>query len=192
MNFILRELSAETIEDILKIDGAFVFDSKLMFHFDNNELGYTAVSVPPKTKQYQSEKVNLQEYLINPEKAIYLAYANGRPVGHIILHKSWNNYACIDYIIVDKDYRQHAIGQALMNRAKAWAVEKGLPGLMLETQDNNLQACRFYEKCGFQLGGFDKYLYKGLDPATDETAVYWYFFLTSNADTSTNAHNRQE
>ena len=45
---------------------------------------------------------------------------------------------------------------------------------MLETQDNNVPACRLYERCGFQLRGFDTHLYKGHDPATGEIALYWY------------------
>ena len=37
-----------------------------------------------------------------------------------------------------------------------WAKQKDLCGLMLETQNNNLLACRFYIKKGFVLGAVDK------------------------------------
>jgi ribosomal protein S18 acetylase RimI-like enzyme len=46
---------------------------------------------------------------------------------------------------------------------------------MLETQNNNVRACYFYESCGFRIGGFDNLLYRGLDPDTDEVAIYFYF-----------------
>lgn len=69
------------------------------------------------------------------------------------------------------------IGQALMERAVEWAKSKGFPGMMLETQSNNVAACRLYERCGFMLGGFDSYLYKALDPGTDEIALYWYLMF---------------
>ena len=36
-----------------------------------------------------------------------------------------------------------------------------MPGIMLETQNNNVAACKFYEKCGFVIGGFDFLGYKG-------------------------------
>jgi ribosomal protein S18 acetylase RimI-like enzyme len=62
-------------------------------------------------------------------------------------------------------------------RAIEWAKEKGLPGLMLETQNNNVAACHLYESCGFELGGFDRNLYKGLHPDTKEIALYWYLFF---------------
>jgi ribosomal protein S18 acetylase RimI-like enzyme len=54
---------------------------------------------------------------------------------------------------------------------------RGLPGIMLETQNNNIGACKFYERCGFQLGEFDKFLYKGLEEEMTETAMYWYLLL---------------
>jgi len=64
-----------------------------------------------------------------------------------------------------------------MARAVAWAETKQLPGIMLETQNNNVAACRFYERCGFKLGGFDRYLYKGITQSTEEIALYWYLFF---------------
>ena len=47
---------------------------------------------------------------------------------------------------------------------------------MAETQDNNVPACKFYESYGFKLGGFDKYLYKGIDKTNNEIAIFWYYF----------------
>lgn len=49
-----------------------------------------------------------------------------------------------------------------------------LPGVMLETQDNNVGACRLYEACGFEIGGFDRKLYRGIADVGEEVAVYWY------------------
>lgn len=44
---------------------------------------------------------------------------------------------------------------------------------MLETQDVNLLACRFYSKIGFRIGAVDSMLYANLDNA-DEKAVFRY------------------
>jgi ribosomal protein S18 acetylase RimI-like enzyme len=78
---------------------------------------------------------------------------------------------------VEPEYRGEGIGRALIECAIAWAKEKGLPGIMLETQDNNVPACRLYARCGFTLRGFDTHLYKALDPDTDEIALYWYLMF---------------
>jgi ribosomal protein S18 acetylase RimI-like enzyme len=64
-----------------------------------------------------------------------------------------------------------------MQKAVDWARERNLPGIMLETQDVNVPACRFYENLGFKLRGIDTHLYKGLNPNTDEIALYWYLIF---------------
>jgi ribosomal protein S18 acetylase RimI-like enzyme len=62
-------------------------------------------------------------------------------------------------------------------QAKQWTRERNLAGIMLETQNNNVSACKFYENCGFRLEGFDKYLYKSINRETDEVALYWYLLF---------------
>jgi streptothricin acetyltransferase len=71
-----------------------------------------------------------------------------------------------------------------MGQAIGWARERGLPGVMLESQNiplagtfRNGAACRLYESCGFVLGGFDSYLYRGVMPGTREIALYWYLMF---------------
>ena len=46
---------------------------------------------------------------------------------------------------------------------------------MVETQNNNVAACKLYERCGFRLSGFDQDLYRGQDPETTEIALFWYW-----------------
>ena len=44
---------------------------------------------------------------------------------------------------------------------------------MLETQDNNLIACKFYHNCGFKIGSVDTMLYANFEN-NFEKAVFWY------------------
>jgi ribosomal protein S18 acetylase RimI-like enzyme len=97
--------------------------------------------------------------------------------GQIILRKNWNKFAYIEDIAVDVRFRLHGIGKELISYAKRWAQDRNLAGITLETQDNNVGACKFYESCGFQLRGFDTYLYKGINRETDEIALYWYMIF---------------
>jgi streptothricin acetyltransferase len=60
----------------------------------------------------------------------------------------------------------------LIEQAIAWAKVSSCPGIMLETQNINTAACRLYARCGLQLGGFDACLYRGIQPGTDEIALY--------------------
>lgn len=86
-----------------------------------------------------------------------------------------NNFQ--DDFVVEAQYRGQGAGQALLHRAVEWAQSKGLPGIMLETQDINVPACRFYERFGFILAGFDRLLYQVTLPGADEVALFWYLLF---------------
>jgi ribosomal protein S18 acetylase RimI-like enzyme len=133
------------------------------------------VDVPPYTKRYGPEEVEPESYLDAPDRVVFFAWLGEEVIGQIRLRRNWNGYAYVDDLAVEPEYRGEGIGRALISRAIEWAKAKGFPGLMLETQDNNVAACRLYARCGFELRGFDTHLYKALDPSTQETALYWYF-----------------
>ena len=75
---------------------------------------------------------------------------------------------------MDPPFRRRGIDRRLIQQAAAWARDRGLPGVMLETQNINVAACRLYERCGFVLGGFDACLCRGVMPGTWEIALFWY------------------
>ena len=60
----------------------------------------------------------------------------------------------------------------LLKVAETWAQDKSLIGLSLEAQNDNVIACRFYEKEGFVLGGADT-MKQHANPNIDIT-LYWY------------------
>jgi hypothetical protein len=51
----------------------------------------------------------------------------------------------------EEPIQEARIGRALIDRAIDWAKDRELPGLMLETQNDNVPACLFYERCGSPL-----------------------------------------
>lgn len=87
--------------------------------------------------------------------------------------RKYHWYAYIEDIAVCKDFRGQGIGSALINISIEWAKHKNLHGLMLETQDNNLIACKFYHNCGFKIGSVDTMLYANFEN-NFEKAVFWY------------------
>jgi len=100
---------------------------------------------------------------------------DGQIAGQIRLCRYWNRYAYIEDIVVDQKFRRQGIGRELIQQAICWTNEKQLPGIMLETQNNNIAGCCLYASCGFELAGFDRRLYQGIDPDSDEIALYWYY-----------------
>jgi streptothricin acetyltransferase len=177
MQITIREINKDTIQHVNQYDSSFTVDSKLVLSAKNGRISYAVVEIPSYGKQYQPEEVDYSEYVSSPDKTIFLAYVDDEPAGQIKITKYWNGYAYIDNFAVDTKYRRQGVGRLLIQRAIEWAKAKGFPGLMLETQDTNVAACRLYESCGFELGGFDLYLYRGLNRAIDEIALYWYLMF---------------
>jgi GNAT superfamily N-acetyltransferase len=177
MEISIRKMDKDTIQDANKCDAAFTVDSKLVLRAEDGVVSYQVVSVKPYQKRYVFEERDYSAYISNPDKIVYFAYANDQLAGQINVAKHWNAYAWIDDFAVNPLFRGHGVGRALMQKAVDWTKEKNLPGIMLETQDVNVPACRFYQNFGFKLHGFDTYLYKGLNPSTDEIALYWYLIF---------------
>jgi GNAT superfamily N-acetyltransferase len=71
---------------------------------------------------------------------------------------------------VHPDYRGQGVGHRLFERAVSWARERECSLLMVETQNINVPACRFYARHGCELRTINRYAYKELD----ETQLVWY------------------
>jgi ribosomal protein S18 acetylase RimI-like enzyme len=103
-----------------------------------------------------------------------VAWLGERAVGHVVLSVHWNGFAHVDELAVDASARRQGVARSLLDVAQFWSRKHSLPGLMLETQNNNLAACKLYERCGFVMGGIDHMLYRAIDPETREAAIFWY------------------
>jgi ribosomal protein S18 acetylase RimI-like enzyme len=174
MNITIRQLDEQNFGELNRCDGTFTVDSRLVLQAENDVIHYTVVGVPPYQKRYPAEELDYATYLHQPDRAIFFACAAEQLAGQIIVRKNWNHYAYVEDIVVDAGLRREGVGRALLQQVVAWARAKQLAGVMLETQNNNVAACRLYESCGFKLAGFDRCLYKGLHPDSDEIALYWY------------------
>ena len=89
----------------------------------------------------------------------------------------WNQFAYVDDIVVSPEFRGVGLGRTLLERGIRWARENNFPGVMLETQHDNVPACTLYQSCGFVLYGFDSGVYKAIKLPTPETALYWYLIF---------------
>ncbi|MGF6157142.1 ribosomal protein S18 acetylase RimI-like enzyme [Ensifer sp. KUDG1] len=161
------------VGDFAGCDFSFEITSEALPPFTGPGVGDIA-PVERYIKAYGSDPDELVEAAAEPDAALFAARLDGRLAGYIALSKAWNGFAEVDDIAVDSNARRAGVARALMDRAVSWARERGLPGIRLETQSNNVTACRFYERFGFELAGYDRHLYSALTPGTREIALYWY------------------
>ena len=166
----IEEINLHNIKNINKPNQPFNIIGKIIPVFNGKEWSFTECLYDNSyEKYYPDDDVNYEDYIDNPERTVYFYYDNGECAGQIRIRKYWNGYAFIEDIAVSQNYRSKGIGTQLINKAVEWAKQKNLCGLMLETQDNNLPACKFYHKFGFKIGAVDTMLYN-----SDEKAVFWY------------------
>jgi ribosomal protein S18 acetylase RimI-like enzyme len=76
-------------------------------------------------------------------------------------------------IRVHPDHRRRGVGQALFEHATGWARERGCTQLKIETQNNNVRACRFYAAQGSRLGAIVKHAYTAPEVAEEAMLLWW-------------------
>jgi streptothricin acetyltransferase len=104
---------------------------------------------------------------------------NGRIAGVLdVSPQEWNNTAWVWNIMLDQAIRGQGVGRDLFLRAAAWARQFGYRALILETQTNNVPACKFYAAMGCQLDGIRETLYTNDDIENHEVAIFWSYKLS--------------
>jgi len=176
MDIQIRQMDSNSLHQVDQFERNSIVNEHLILNILNNKISYSIMPVEPYEKILTIDPEDYTTFIDHPQKVIFFADADGKPAGQIKLIPWWNKFAYVEELIVDTEFRGKGVGRALMNRAIEWAKGRNFPGLTLETQDNNVPACRFYEKCGFVLGGFDLCAYKNLDNAS-EIALYWYLIF---------------
>ena len=167
-------MDSQSLHQVDQFSRTSTVNSKLMLRLDDGRLTYSVVSVPTYEKKLSIDVEDYTTFIDNPQKVIFFADVDEKPAGQIKVVPWWNKFAYIEELTVDPKYRGQGVGHALLTRSIEWAKHQHFPGVTLETQDNNVPACRLYARCGFELRGFDTHLYKGFNPVTDEIALYWY------------------
>ncbi|MCI0550621.1 MAG: GNAT family N-acetyltransferase [Anaerolineae bacterium] len=177
MEIQIRQMDPQSIHQVDQFNRNSVVNSKLVLHLEENRLSYSMVTVEPYEKILSIDAEDYTTFIDNPQKVIFFADVDGKPAGQIKIVPWWNKFAYIEELAVDTEFRGMGVGRALLTKAIEWAKQQSFPGITLETQDNNVPACRLYESCGFELRGFDTHAYKGLNPSTNEIALYWYLIF---------------
>lgn len=117
-----------------------------------------------------------------PDCLVLVAEAAGRLVGLLDMEIiAWNNTGFLWNLRVDWAWRRQGLGRALFARGVAWAREQNLRAIVVETQTNNVPACRFYERVGCRLVGIRDEYYTNRDLETGEVALFWAYTISDAA-----------
>ncbi len=173
MNVKIEQVNSQNKSHVDNFDRKFTVKEKIALSMEDGKLTYSIVPVPPYEKEIPVDEVeDVNSFIDNDEKIIFLAFVDNQLAGQIKMIRWWNGYAYIDDLIVNPQYRGLGVGKSLIAEAVRWSKERRFPGIMLETQDDNVSACKLYQSCGFILGGFDAYTFKNIKP--NEIALFWY------------------
>lgn len=184
----IRPLAEADIPHLSDIDPTFVSEGYLHVEVDQSEglnVGYRLVerSICPGevagdgSRYGSAEQAHIASTLNDGGLALVVEHEE-RVVGVLEVEaRYWNNTASIWMLLLSPEARGKGVGQQLVEQAAAWAKERSFRALWLETQTNNLPACRFYAHCGFLLAGFDTMFYTNDDIERGEVALFWYLPL---------------
>lgn len=176
MNIIIREKTSEESAHTKDFSRKSMVKSRLILGIENEKLTYSIVPVePPYEREVQLEETDYGFSGTPP--TVFFAEVDGKLAGRIRVLTWWNQFGYIEDIVINPEFRGLGLGRKLLERGIQWARETGHPGVMLETQNDNVPACTLYASCGFVLSGFDHNVYKAINPSTKETALFWYLIF---------------
>lgn len=116
----------------------------------------------------------------------YMAFDGDRPVGAATVAGTTpglqllegTDDACVLWDIrVADGYKRCGIGQRLFDLAAAGARADGYKQMVIESQNNNVPACRFYRRQGAQLAKLDPDAYRDVPGCENEVQLLWRLAL---------------
>ena len=176
MEFIIHKTDLLNAPKANMFSRKFDVKSRIVLEIENEELAYSVKDVEPYERDIPAQDADYG-FGDTPAPVVFFADVGGKLAGRIRMVTWWNQFAYVDDIVVNPEYRGAGVGRALLEHGIQWARENNFPGVMLETQDDNVPACMLYQKYGFVLSGFDRNVYKAISPNTKETALYWYLIF---------------
>ena len=156
----IREITIESQGDLNLPNDAFQMPGRLIPALENGIWSWREeLFETPRSMCFPDENYDFQEY--SKDGFLLGAYEDGVCMGLGIFREEFWKYIYVCDLKVCAAARGRGIGRMLIDAGMAKARAKGYRGLYLYAQDNNLNACRFYLKTGFKIGGFDNRRYDG-------------------------------
>lgn len=117
---------------------------------------------------------------------VFLALDGETPIGGAVVAWKTNGVDLLEGrrgmsvlwdIRVSPERRGQGVGKLLFEQAAAWSKTRGCTQMKIETQNINVNACRFYEAQGAILGDIRRFAYQHDQRVRDEIQLNWYLAL---------------
>lgn len=127
--------------------------------------GNLRLAAESESKELDAETLaaGVETALRDPQKGRYfLACVDGRPVGQLMLTGEWSDWRngliwWIQSVYVLPEFRRQGVYQALSRHVERLAAERGVVGLRLYVEKDNLPAQGAYRKAAMREAGYIVY-----------------------------------
>lgn len=169
----IKRIAEENAGDLRLPNEPFSKPGRMIPSLNNGSWEYrTEYFDKPQVQTFPDEIYDFNRVL--GEGAAFGAYESGECVGLAVFKDTFWRYWYLYDLKIRASSRGKGVGRALIEAGKREAGARGYRGIYLQAQDNNLNACLFYLKCGFFIGGFDNVCYRG----TSQEGVADIYFYT--------------
>lgn len=157
-DIIIRQINGERASDARLPNEPFRLWGRMIPRLENGAWSYGV----EEWEETSEDRFPDEPYDAENDDAIFLgAYQEETCVGVAVLRKDMFRYLYLDDLKVSASHRGRGVGGKLIEGCMEEARKLGLRGVYTIGQDNNLSACLFYLKRGFEIGGFDNRCYRG-------------------------------
>lgn len=174
----IRLIDESHTQDINLANEPFLLRGKMKIRYDETGWHHEEIDFPPEQITEMTFPDENYQYEEMKKDTIFLgAYEEQTCVGLAILTPGFGSCCYIADLKVKRALRGKGIGKQLIQAAYQYAIGAGYKGLTVIAQDNNLDACRFYLACGFEIGGLDTKTYEHTKQA-GKADITFYKFIT--------------
>ena len=140
----------------------FKLNGLMLPSYNNGKWDYTVIEFPAENHTEMCFPDESYDYDKMSEDHVFIgAYDGNKCIGLAIMRQDFFKYMYLYDLKVNSAYRGKGFGTMLIDKCKEVAARHGYRGVYTQGQDNNLGACKFYLKCGFEIGGINTHVYKG-------------------------------
>ncbi len=171
----IRIIDKEHKNDINLPNEPFCLFGRMVPCYVNKEWSYTTETFQTVTEMtFPDENYDYDE--MSKNCTFIGAYDGKQCVGLAIMQDYFLKHMYLYDLKVNSRYRSQGIGSLLLQKAEEIALQKGYLGIYTIGQDNNLSACLFYLKYGFEIGGFDNRVYDGTSQEGKADIIFYKRF----------------